>query len=157
MSVSKRNHLSRLHTFSVFLILNGTAKRSWQYFSNCNSNFANASVYFFNYRYWKTSDLFVGPLIPLFWTSFDACPGFRSQSGFPCLYVSSPERNGFLRFTLRYCYHGTNYDVIVSSCELTISLIGSMCATLGLVSRNWGSVFVELHSMKDLWKAVTAT
>ena len=35
--------------------------------------------------------LFVGPLIPLFWTSGDVCSGFQRQSGFLACY-------GFLRF-----------------------------------------------------------
>ena len=29
----------------------------------------------------RTLALFVGPLIPLFWTSGDVCPGFQSQGG----------------------------------------------------------------------------
>ena len=41
----------------------------------------------------------MGPLIPLFWTSGDVCPGFQSQGGFPRLRASSPVCNGFLRFT----------------------------------------------------------
>ena len=28
---------------------------------------------------------FVGPLIPLFWTSGDVCPGFQSQGGLDCM------------------------------------------------------------------------
>ena len=40
-----------------------------------------------------------GPLIPLFWTSGDVCPGFQSQGGFPHLHASSPVHNRFLRFT----------------------------------------------------------
>ena len=47
----------------------------------------------------RTQVLFVGPLIPLFWTSGDVCPGFQSQGGFPCLHASLPVHNGFLRFT----------------------------------------------------------
>ena len=31
----------------------------------------------------------MGPLIPLFWTSGDVCPGFQSQGGFPHLCASS--------------------------------------------------------------------
>ena len=42
---------------------------------------------------------FVGPLIPLFWTSGDICPGFQDQGGFPHLHASSPANNGFCRFT----------------------------------------------------------
>ena len=34
--------------------------------------------------------LFAGPLIPLFWTSGDICPGFQSQGGFPRLRAYSP-------------------------------------------------------------------
>ena len=41
----------------------------------------------------------VGPLIPLFLTSGDVCPGFQSQGGFPRLHASSPVHNRFLRFT----------------------------------------------------------
>ena len=52
---------------------------------------------FFNF--WRTSVLFVGPLMPLFWTSSDVCPGFQSQGGFPHLQASLPACNGFLRFT----------------------------------------------------------
>ena len=43
--------------------------------------------------------LFVGPLVPLFWTSGDVCPGFQSQGGFPRLHASLPAHNRFLRFT----------------------------------------------------------
>ena len=42
--------------------------------------------------FWMTSVLFVRPLIPLFWTFGDVCPGFQSQDGFLAC-------NGFLRFT----------------------------------------------------------
>ena len=48
-------------------------------------------------HFWRTSVLFVGPLIPLFWTSSDICPGFQRQS--PHLHTLSPVCNGFLRFT----------------------------------------------------------
>ena len=37
-------------------------------------------IFFFNFC--RTRVLFVGPLIPLFWTSGDVCPGFQSQGGF---------------------------------------------------------------------------
>ena len=39
--------------------------------------------------------LFVGPLVPLFWTSGELCAGFQSS----CLHVTSPACHGFLRFT----------------------------------------------------------
>ena len=37
------------------------------------------------------------PLIPLFWTSCEVCPGFGSQGGSPRLRALSPACNGFLR------------------------------------------------------------
>ena len=43
--------------------------------------------------------LFVGPLIPLFWTFGDVCPRFQSQGGFPCLHGLSAACNRFLKFT----------------------------------------------------------
>ena len=39
---------------------------------------------FFFFNFWRTGVLFVGPLIPLFWTSGEVSSGFQSQSGF-CL------------------------------------------------------------------------
>ena len=47
--------------------------------------------------FWRTSVLFVGPLIPLFWTS-DICPEFQSHGGSPHLHSLSPAYNGILRF-----------------------------------------------------------
>ena len=35
---------------------------------------------FFKKKFWRTQVLFVGPLIPLFWTSGDICPGFLCDS-----------------------------------------------------------------------------
>ena len=40
--------------------------------------------------FWRTSAIFVEPLIPLFWTSGDICPGFQSQGGFPHLHALLP-------------------------------------------------------------------
>ena len=34
---------------------------------------------------WRTQVLFVGPVIPMFWTSNDVSSGFQSQSGQPYL------------------------------------------------------------------------
>ena len=36
---------------------------------------------FFFSNFWMTWVLLVGPLIPLFWTSGNVCPGFQSQDG----------------------------------------------------------------------------
>ena len=40
-------------------------------------------VFFLNF--WRTRVLFMGPLISLFWTSGDVCPGFQSQGGLTCM------------------------------------------------------------------------
>ena len=49
----------------------------------CNSNFLELITtlcqQWHSFNCWRTSVLFVGPLIPLFWTSGDICPGFQSQ------------------------------------------------------------------------------
>ena len=42
----------------------------------------------------------MGPLISLFWTSGDICPGFQSRGGFPRLCASSPAHNGLVVATL---------------------------------------------------------
>ena len=47
--------------------------------------------------FWRTQVLFVGPLIPMFWTSVDVCPRFQSQRWIPCLHAFSPVVT--LRFT----------------------------------------------------------
>ena len=47
------------------------------------SSWASGPEYFF-FNFWRTHVLFVEPLIPLFWTSGDVCPGFQSQGGVTC-------------------------------------------------------------------------
>ena len=69
----------------------------------CNSNFLQLlkshcqQWHYFNC--WRKSVLFVGPLIPLFWTSGDICTGFHKPMWMTCLHVSLPAYSGFLRFT----------------------------------------------------------
>ena len=46
--------------------------------------FVRVHASFFKF-FWRTHVLFVGPLIPLFWTSGDVCPGFQSQGGLACM------------------------------------------------------------------------
>ena len=51
---------------------------------------------FFFSNFWRTLVLFVGPLMTLFWTFGDVCPGSQSQGGsFACFHTC-----GILRFTL---------------------------------------------------------
>ena len=38
----------------------------------------------------RTLVLLVGPLVPLFWTSGDVCPGVQSSGGSPRLHAMSP-------------------------------------------------------------------
>ena len=70
---------------------------NFQYIQTICTTTRHSLVIFFNF--WRTSFLFVVPLIPLCWTSGDVCPGFQSQSATPCLCTSSTVHNGFLRFT----------------------------------------------------------
>ena len=46
----------------------------------------STGVFFPNFLW--TSVLSVAPLIPLFWTSGDICPGFQCQGASPCLHAS---------------------------------------------------------------------
>ena len=50
--------------------------------SNVNAKLKWASLFFFNF--WRTLVIFVGPLIPLLWTSGDVSSGFQSQNAQPC-------------------------------------------------------------------------
>ena len=43
--------------------------------------------------------LFVGPQVPLFWTSGDVSPGFQNNVGSPHVQALSPACNGFVIFT----------------------------------------------------------
>ena len=55
--------------------------------------------FFFLSKFWRTSVLFIGPLIPLLSTSGDICSVFQNKVGSPCLHALSLVCNGFLRFT----------------------------------------------------------
>ena len=49
---------------------------------------SRAGDFFFNLNFWRTQVLFVGTLIPLFWTSGDVSSGFQSQSGQSYLHLA---------------------------------------------------------------------
>ena len=63
---------------------------------NMSSDF---SVFLFLKKILEAHILFVGPLIPLFWTSGDVCPRVSKPGWIPRLLAVSPVCNGFLRFT----------------------------------------------------------
>ena len=44
--------------------------------------------FFLKKNFWRAWVLFVGPLIPLFWTSGDISSGFQSQGGQPYLHLA---------------------------------------------------------------------
>ena len=69
-----------------------------------------STVYFFFFK-WRSQVLFVEPLIRLFRTYGDACPGFQCQDGFPHLCASFPVHNRFLRFT----FDATPADLLTTS------------------------------------------
>ena len=64
--------------------------------------------------FWKTCHLhiFVGPLIPLFWTSGDVSSGFQSQS-WAALFVLS--RGVYVTCSLRFTSGGIPTDLLVAS------------------------------------------
>ena len=55
-----------------------------------DTNQSHLFILFIFLFFWRTHVLFVGPLIPLFWTSGDICFGFQSQGG-SCLHTFLPE------------------------------------------------------------------
>ena len=65
--------------------------------------------FFFKKKIWRTHVLFVGPLIPLFWTSGDVSPGFQSQGGsLTCvllrLHTMNSSDSPLLRHLLTSCW-----------------------------------------------------
>ena len=58
--------------------------------------------------------LFVGLLIPLFWTSGDVSSGFQSQSGF-CLIHTWRRRTSNITHSLRFTSGATPADLLVAS------------------------------------------
>ena len=54
--------------------------------------------YIMGFLLYPFSVLFVGPLIPCFWTSGDISPWFQSHCGSPHLHAFSTACNGLLRF-----------------------------------------------------------
>ena len=82
---------NRLRLLLLLLIMNDTYDRSHRYVSIRFDNFF--------FKFLMDTCPFMGPLIPLFWTSGDVCLQFQSQGGTPHLHASSLACNGILRFT----------------------------------------------------------
>ena len=70
-------------------------------------------------KFGNTLVIFVGPLIPLIWTSCDVCPGFLTQDGSPALACSVTSVNGRLRFTSD-----------VTPADLLASIVACTCASM---------------------------
>ena len=77
-------------------------------------------IFFLKKKIWRTWVFFVGPLIPLFWTSGDVSSGFQCQSGQP--YSSLVEV---------YMLH-TPWDSITSGATPADLVVASMAAELSL-------------------------
>ena len=69
---NKINNLTQNIYVSLFTFCHGIKKRD-------NIRYVDKARHF--KIFWRTSVLFVGPLIPLLWTSGDICPRFESQGG----------------------------------------------------------------------------
>ena len=92
--------------------------------------------------------LFVGPLIPLFWTSGDVCPGFQSQVGSPCLHASLPKCTRILRFTSG----ATPAEVLAASMACQVGLISYKKTEALHTNRNLFTVLqgqVQCSVLKD--------
>ena len=87
---------STLHVFQFIwnLWTKYRKKMSW---SRISQTQRRKPFFFFLNSGWHQS--FVGPLIPLLWTSGDICLVFQNQGGSPCLHALSLVCNRFLRFT----------------------------------------------------------
>ena len=57
----------------------------------------NEWTWYFFINFLEDISPFYGPLIPVFWTSGDVCPGFQGHRASSHLLASSPACNGFLR------------------------------------------------------------
>ena len=76
--------------------MNKKGKRLFTQFNNCLivPSYSQMTCPLFFFLICRTRVLFGGPLIPLFWTSGDVCPGFQSQGGFlTCMLSSKFDKN----------------------------------------------------------------
>ena len=72
-------------------------------------------------KIWRTFILFVGPLMPLFWTSGDVSSGFQSQSGF-CLIRTWRRRTSSITRSLRFTSGATPANLLAASMAAEPSL-----------------------------------
>ena len=84
--ISMRQKQALAHNEHFLLHLFTRSKRDPMYLCFLSSNCEMCALCF--KIFWKTSVLFVGPLIPLFWTSGDVCPWVSKLGWVPCLYAS---------------------------------------------------------------------
>ena len=111
---------------------------------------------FFFFNFWRTRVLFVGPLIPLFWTSGDVCPGFQSvyrlhtrnevYISFILLWISLLQRQIFDLRINAFNLFG-EYDIVSfvgSPKELLLvwEMQSTQCETVSLASPHIGPLMV---------------
>ena len=83
--ITKWTHREHKHTSSCFHYFD-TSRQHLEFiqrhpYTSSTLSKISFTPYFFKH-FSRTWVLFEGPLIPLFWTSGDVCPGFQSQGGF---------------------------------------------------------------------------
>ena len=86
---------ARCSTLNFPLLGNGIFVLIWMYKQGKFYLFAKV----FSFNFGRTSVLFVGLLMPLFWNSGNVYPGLQIQGRSPHLYVSLPVHNEILSFT----------------------------------------------------------
>ena len=116
-----RNGLQQLHPV--------TLEVSKKFFSNLDDviiQFNSLQLFLI----WRTLVLFKGPMIPLFWTDGDICPGFQSQGG-------------SLTFMLHHLHHLhssdsplvrhmlTSWQLVCQPSDLIHSILVNMCSGIG--------------------------
>ena len=82
---------------------------------HCNNLHGFLGIQFFFFlNFWRTWVLFVGPLIPLFWTSGDVSSGFQSQSRF-CLIRTWRRCTSNITHSLRFTSGAAPADLLAAS------------------------------------------
>ena len=84
------------------------------FYTDAENGYRTHSFFSFFLNFWRTWVLFVGPLIPLFWTSGDVSSGFQSQSGF-CLIRTWRRRTSNVTHSLRFISGATTADLLAAS------------------------------------------
>ena len=88
---------------------------------------------------------FVGPLIPLFWTSGDVSSGFQSQSGF-CLIQAWQRHTCYVTHSLSFISGATPVNLLAASMGAEPSLPHTCKALMGLETKSYHAAAQSVRS-----------